>query len=186
MCRIQVLLSRYAKNRWIEWTARVLFASMHRSFYLLGEYAEIFMTSNFIGQEFSKITWVTYQYHYAAYTTSAIVTKGVATNQVSVVLEGTIIIFPRADEAHASLEHGVLRHGLPALVSSKPILEIAHNDVRCSHGSAVGDIDESSLFYLRSRGFTYSRAHMILMYAFIVDGGFSEQKIAAINLLQYE
>jgi len=53
-----------------------------------------------------------------------------------------------------------------ATVNSKPQLEIFADDVKCSHGCTIGQLDESALFYMRSRGIATKEAKALLMYAF--------------------
>ena len=54
-------------------------------------------------------------------------------------------------------------------INSKPQLEIYADDVKCSHGSAVGELDEEELFYLRSRGIPYAQAKSILVESFLSE-----------------
>ena len=53
-----------------------------------------------------------------------------------------------------------------ALPISHPFLEIYADDVKCSHGATIGQLDEEAMFYLRSRGICKRNARMLLMYAF--------------------
>ena len=53
-----------------------------------------------------------------------------------------------------------------AKMNSKPHLEIYADDVKCSHGATVGQLDNDALFYLRSRGISKKEARQLLMYAF--------------------
>ena len=53
-----------------------------------------------------------------------------------------------------------------ATINSKPQLEIFADDVRCSHGCTIGQLDEDALFYLQSRGIPKKEARALLMYAF--------------------
>jgi Fe-S cluster assembly protein SufD len=53
-----------------------------------------------------------------------------------------------------------------AEIDTKPELEIYADDVKCSHGATVGQLDESAIFYLRSRGLSFSEARHILTRAF--------------------
>ena len=53
-----------------------------------------------------------------------------------------------------------------ARINTKPQLEIFADDVKCSHGATVGQLDDEALFYLRSRGIPEAKAHSILQYAF--------------------
>jgi Fe-S cluster assembly protein SufD len=54
-------------------------------------------------------------------------------------------------------------------MDTKPQLEIFADDVKCSHGATVGQIDESALFYLRSRGISMKEARLMLMFGFAHD-----------------
>ena len=52
---------------------------------------------------------------------------------------------------------------------TKPQLEIYADDVKCSHGATIGQLDQNALFYMRSRGITEAEARMLLMFAFTND-----------------
>jgi len=56
-----------------------------------------------------------------------------------------------------------------AIVNAKPFLEIYADDVKCSHGATVGQIDENALFYIKSRGISEYNARLLLMYAFTAE-----------------
>ena len=56
-----------------------------------------------------------------------------------------------------------------AIVDSKPTLEIHNDDVKCNHGSTIGQLDEEALFYLRARGIGADEARNLLVYAFAAD-----------------
>ena len=56
-----------------------------------------------------------------------------------------------------------------ANVNSKPELEIYADDVKCSHGSTTGQLDENALFYLRARGLSSASAKTLLLQAFMED-----------------
>jgi Fe-S cluster assembly protein SufD len=56
-----------------------------------------------------------------------------------------------------------------ALVNTKPFLEIYADDVKCSHGATVGQLDKDAMFYLRSRGIDQDNARLLLMYAFAAE-----------------
>ena len=57
--------------------------------------------------------------------------------------------------------------GPRAAIDTKPELEIYADDVKCSHGAAVGDLDEAALFYLRTRGIPNREARRMLIEAFV-------------------
>lgn len=56
-----------------------------------------------------------------------------------------------------------------AVINTKPFLEIYADDVKCSHGATVGQLDADAMFYLRARGIDISNARLLLMYAFAAD-----------------
>src|SRR5262249_19260800 len=53
-----------------------------------------------------------------------------------------------------------------ATINTKPQLEIFADDVKCTHGAAIGQLDEDAIFYLRARGLTYAEARDMLIHAF--------------------
>jgi len=59
--------------------------------------------------------------------------------------------------------------GPRAAIDTKPELEIYADDVKCSHGAAVGDLDEAALFYLRARGIPNGEARRMLIEAFVQE-----------------
>ncbi len=56
-----------------------------------------------------------------------------------------------------------------AKVFSRPFLEIYADDVKCSHGATVGQLDTNALFYIKSRGIEEENARLLLMYAFVAE-----------------
>jgi Fe-S cluster assembly protein SufD len=56
-----------------------------------------------------------------------------------------------------------------AMINTKPFLEIYADDVKCSHGATVGQLDENALFYIRQRGISEDNARILLMYAFAAE-----------------
>jgi Fe-S cluster assembly protein SufD len=58
-----------------------------------------------------------------------------------------------------------------ARIDTKPFLEIYADDVKCSHGTSTGQLDQDALFYMRQRGISQANARMLLMYAFAAEIG---------------
>jgi Fe-S cluster assembly protein SufD len=56
-----------------------------------------------------------------------------------------------------------------AKINSKPFLEIYADDVKCSHGSTMGQLDQDAMFYIRQRGIGIDNARLLLMYAFAAE-----------------
>ena len=95
--------------------------------------------------------------------------KGVLDGSARGVFGGKIIVRPDAQKTDAFQSNKNLLLSDNADVNTKPQLEIDANDVKCSHGATIGQIDEESLFYLRSRGIGESEARSLLTYAFAAD-----------------
>ncbi len=79
---------------------------------------------------------------------------------------GKILVERDAQKTNAYQRNSSILMSLDAKMNSKPQLEIYADDVKCSHGATVGQIDEEALFYLRSRGINEKDARLMLMFAF--------------------
>ena len=93
--------------------------------------------------------------------------NGVAAGRAHGAFQGRITVRPGAQKVDAHQLSRNLVLGPRAAIDTKPELEIFADDVKCSHGAAVGDLDESVLFYLRSRGIPPEEARRILIEAFV-------------------
>ena len=83
--------------------------------------------------------------------------KGVAAGRAHGAFQGRITVAPGAQKTDAHQLSRNLMLGRRAAIDTKPELEILADDVKCSHGAAVGDLDEAALFYLRARGIPSER-----------------------------
>lgn len=92
--------------------------------------------------------------------------KGIICDRARAVFNGKIMVHPDAQKTDARLNNENLLLSRHAEIDTKPELEIYADDVKCSHGATVGQLDETSLFYLRSRGIDEAAAKRILTYAF--------------------
>jgi len=92
--------------------------------------------------------------------------KGIAEERGHGVFNGHIIVWPGAEGSDASQTNKNLLLSEHAEIDTRPRLEIFTDDVKCTHGAAVGALDEDALFYLRSRGVPYEKARALLTYAF--------------------
>ncbi|MDE2228277.1 MAG: Fe-S cluster assembly protein SufD [Alphaproteobacteria bacterium] len=95
--------------------------------------------------------------------------KSVADDRAHGVFLGTIGVRPQAQKTDANQLSKNLLLSRRAAVDTKPELEILADDVKCSHGATVGDLDETALFYLESRGITVAEARRILIEAFAAE-----------------
>ena len=92
--------------------------------------------------------------------------KGVAAGRAHGAFQGRITVRPGAQKVDAHQLSRNLVLGPRAAIDTKPELEIYADDVKCSHGAAVGDLDEAALFYLRARGIPSDDARRMLIEAF--------------------
>lgn len=105
--------------------------------------------------------------HRAPDCTSHQVYKGMAADKARAVFNGRIHIHPGAKGTSADLSNKNLLLSSHAEIDTKPELEIYNDDVQCSHGTTVGQIDKLALFYLQSRGISAATAQRMLGLGFI-------------------
>ena len=95
--------------------------------------------------------------------------RGVLDGRSTGVFNGKIIVRQDAQKTDAVQSNKNLLLSRGADVNTKPQLQIDANDVRCTHGATVGQIDAEAMFYLRSRGIARADARSLLTYAFAAD-----------------
>lgn len=92
--------------------------------------------------------------------------KGIFDDKSTGVFNGKVLVSKEAQQTNAYQSNNNLLVSDSALMNSKPQLEIFADDVKCSHGCTIGQMDKESLFYLKSRGIPDKEAKALLMYAF--------------------
>ena len=85
------------------------------------------------------------------------------------MFDGRVLVRKDAQKTDAQQTNKNLLLSKEALVHSTPALEILADDVKCKHGSTTGQLDATSLFYLRSRGIGEAEARSLLTFAFASD-----------------
>ena len=95
--------------------------------------------------------------------------KGILADQSRAVFNGKIIVRPDAQKTDAKQTNKALLLSDDANINTKPELEIFANDVKCTHGAAIGQLDEDAMFYLRARGLGVAEARAMLVRAFAGD-----------------
>lgn len=95
--------------------------------------------------------------------------RGVMKDEASGVFNGKIFVRKPAQKTNAFQQNNNLMLSKKAVVDSKPQLEIFADDVKCSHGSTVGQFNNEALFYLKSRGIGEEKARALLIHAFAFD-----------------
>jgi Fe-S cluster assembly protein SufD len=104
--------------------------------------------------------------HATAHCTSHELYKGILDNTSRAVFNGRIIVREDAQKTDAKQTNRALLLSDEAQVNSNPQLEIFADDVKCTHGAAIGQLDEEALFYLRARGLTSREARDMLIHAY--------------------
>ena len=133
---------------------------------LAGEGSEATMNGLFVAGSDRLIDNHTEVDHATPHGTSRELYKGILGAQARGVFRGRVIVAPDAQKTDARQQNPNLLLGPGAEIDSRPQLEIHANDVRCSHGTSIGRIEEEPLFYLRSRGIEREEALALLTQGF--------------------
>ncbi len=107
--------------------------------------------------------------HAKPHCTSHELYKGILAGHSQGVFNGKICVRPDAQKTDAKQTNKVLLLSQTAAIHTKPQLEIFADDVKCTHGAAVGQLDDDQIFYLRSRGLNLDEARRLLTFAFAND-----------------
>ena len=111
----------------------------------------------------------TFQEHIAPSTTSDFAFKGALRDEARAVWRGMIRVEQDAQKTNAYQENRNLLLSKTAHADSIPGLEILANDVRCTHGATLGQVDRDQLFYLMTRGLNHSEAERLIVRGFFQD-----------------
>lgn len=104
--------------------------------------------------------------HLAPQTRSNELYRGIIGGHAHAVFNGKVLVAEHAVKTDAAQSNNNLLLSRQAEIDTKPELEIYADDVKCSHGATVGQLDEDALFYLRSRGLALEQARDLLLGAF--------------------
>jgi Fe-S cluster assembly protein SufD len=107
--------------------------------------------------------------HAKPHSTSHELYKGILDGKSQAVFHGRIIVRQDAQKTDAIQRNKNLLLSEGAVINTKPQLEIYADDVKCTHGATVGQVDPDAVFYLRSRGIALQEARALLTYAFTAD-----------------
>lgn len=95
--------------------------------------------------------------------------KGILTDKARGVFNGKVMVRQDAQKTNAFQQNSTIILSETAGMDSKPQLEIFADDVKCSHGATIGQLDEEAVFYLQTRGLTDAQARSLLMHAFLKE-----------------
>jgi Fe-S cluster assembly protein SufD len=134
--------------------------------YLGGEHAESNLFGFYLGTGNQHIDNHTKINHAFPYCNSNQLYKGILSDKSRGVFSGTIHVHPDAQKTNAFQSNKNLLLSDEAEIDSKPQLKIFADDVKCSHGATIGQMEESAIFYLQQRGISLDQAQFILRNAF--------------------
>ncbi len=133
---------------------------------LAGEGAECWINGLFMGKGRQHMDNFMYVEHASPHCDSRQVYKGILDEKAHGVFHGRILVHKDAQKTDAKQTNMNLLLSEGAQIDTKPQLEIYADDVKCTHGATVGQIDEDAIFYLRARGIPEASAKALLLYAF--------------------
>ncbi|HAT67311.1 MAG TPA: Fe-S cluster assembly protein SufD [Flavobacteriaceae bacterium] len=136
------------------------------NFYQYGEHCNSILKGVTILEEKQHVDHNTLVHHIAPNCESHQDYKGIFDDNSTGVFNGKILVEKDAQKLDAFQQNNNILISDKATINSKPQLEIFADDVRCSHGCTIGQLDDEAMFYLRSRGIGEKEARALLMYAF--------------------
>ena len=136
---------------------------------LSGQGATSRVTGAYFADGTQHLDYDTFQQHHAPHTTSDFAFKGALREQASVVWRGMIRVEEDAQKTNAYQENRNLILSHDAHADSIPGLEIMANDVRCTHGATISQVDRDQLFYAMARGLSRGDAERLIVRGFFQD-----------------
>jgi Fe-S cluster assembly protein SufD len=163
----QARICENGKLNWFEFGEGGYYSKNFISIDLSGERSSGTVTGIYLSIGRGQRDYDTFQYHAAPFSRSDLLFKGVLANEGKTVWSGMIKVAFGADHVYGyQVNRNLLICGDPQVVAI-PGLEILNDDVRCSHGVSVGEIDPEQIFYLRSRGISEGQAKQLIAEGFI-------------------
>jgi Fe-S cluster assembly protein SufD len=136
---------------------------------LAGQGATSRVTGAYFADGTQHLDYDTFQEHIAPSTTSDFAFKGALRDKARTVWRGMIRVEEGAQKTNAYQENRNLLLSKTAHADSIPGLEILANDVRCTHGATLGQVDREQLFYLMTRGLSRAEAERLIVRGFFQD-----------------
>jgi Fe-S cluster assembly protein SufD len=139
------------------------------SFLIEGENCETNLNGAYLLKDLQHLDNHTIVDHIAPHCNSNELYKGILSGKSTGIFNGKVFVRPNAQKISAFQSNANVLLSDDASVNSKPELEIYANDVKCSHGSTTGQLDEDAVFYLRARGLSEKSARSLITQAFIAE-----------------
>ncbi|NIV96644.1 Fe-S cluster assembly protein SufD, partial [candidate division KSB1 bacterium] len=139
------------------------------SLLLNAENCESHLFGFYFGEDRQHVDNHTFMDHAKPHCFSNELYKGILGGKARGVFNGKILVRPNAQKTNALQSNKSLLLTGDATINAKPQLEIFADDVKCTHGATIGQLDEEAMFYLRSRGISEEMVAAMLRYAFAAD-----------------
>ena len=162
----RVRVGRDAKFHWTYTALGGKLTKLDLEMHLDGEGSEAKFSGCYFGNGTQHFDFHTFQNHNVGHSTSDLLFKGALRDRARMVYQGLIKVHKDAQRSDAYQANRNLLLSNKARADSIPSLEIEANDVRCTHGATVGQVDEEQLFYLRSRGLPRPDAERMIIQGF--------------------
>ena len=107
--------------------------------------------------------------HNVPHCTSSEKFKGILDDEATAIFNGHVYVAKDAQKTDAQQNNSNILLTSKAKINSQPFLEIYADDVKCSHGTSTGQLDQEAMFYMRQRGISKANARILLMYAFAAE-----------------
>ncbi len=161
--------ARIGRDAKFHWTYTALGGKLTKvdlEMHLDGEGSEAKFSGCYFGNGTQHFDFHTFQSHNVGHSTSDLLFKGALRDRARMVYQGLIKVHKDAQRSDAYQANRNLLLSEKARADSIPSLEIEANDVRCTHGATVGQVDEEQLFYLRTRGLPRPEAERMIIQGF--------------------
>lgn len=136
---------------------------------LKGEYAEADLNGVYLMDKKQHIDNQVYVNHAVPNCYSNELFKGVLDEEATGIFNGYIFVARDAQQTNAFQRNNNILMTPKAVIDTMPFLEIYADDVKCSHGATIGQLDDEAMFYLMQRGISKADARLLLMYAFLAE-----------------
>lgn len=136
---------------------------------LIGDNAQAHIKGLYLLKKTQKLTFKTEQLHQALHTSSSCIVKGILYDASNAQYQGVIHIEPQAHHTDARQLNKNILLSPKARAQSMPTLQVLTKQVKCSHGSAVGNLDQEIVFYMKTRGLNEQQAQRLLLEGFAAE-----------------
>jgi Fe-S cluster assembly scaffold protein SufB len=166
---VHLIYARVAPGATLHFNDLIITAhdSFRRTRVMLEDRAKVLPNHAFFTHGEAKLDLKSDVTHYGRESFSDMKVRGVLEGSSQVIMQGDVTIKPSAFEANGYQQEDLILASPNAIARPIPNLEIGNNDVKCSHGATVSNLDPEAVFYLKSRGLAERDARSLLLASFV-------------------